>query len=154
MSDTSWRPTGGKDSLLEVRLRLGTWNGKPIYIHFTSLAGLNGINQGGVITATPKQDRRGGKAKNGVYLNPVSQTFGPKDAWVLLFFMNATYLNSANYCFVFAFLEQPGGSCFKSGPITDGSWVQEVIYNDHIKFSDIDILYRGPNPFVDHLTQT
>src|SRR5579872_6011121 len=36
MSDRPWRPTGGKDSLLEARLNTGMWNGKPIYIHVTS----------------------------------------------------------------------------------------------------------------------
>jgi hypothetical protein len=76
MSDKPWRPTGGKDSLLEGRLNTGTWNGKPIFIHITSYDGFTGISRSGKINATPKTDRRG-QAANGIYLNPVTQTFGP-----------------------------------------------------------------------------
>jgi hypothetical protein len=149
MSDRPWRPTGGKDSLLELRLNAGLWNGKPIYIHVTSHDGLAGINQQGKINATPKKARRGEAAKDGIYLNPVLQTFGPKDAFTLLFFETETYRHSATNCIVFAFLKQPGESWFKSNPISDGNWVQEIIYLQHIHFREIDILYSGPNPFVE-----
>lgn len=149
MSDRPWRPTGGKDSLLEARLNTGMWNGKPIYIHVTSHDGFHGINDQGKINATPKTARRGEAAKNGIYLNPVIQTFCPREALTLLFFDNETYRLSATHVFVFAFVNQPGGSFFKENPLTEGSWVKEIIYLDHIGFKDIDILYRGPNPFVE-----
>lgn len=149
-----WRPTGGKNGLLEKRLNLGHWNGNPIYIHFTSHAGLTSISSAGVINATPKQERRGGAAKNGVYLNPAKQTFGTADAWTLLFFENETYRNSAERCIVFSFLTQPADSFFKTGPISSSSWVEEIVYLKSITFKEIDILYRGPNPFVERRHQS
>ncbi|MFT8245065.1 hypothetical protein [Roseomonas sp. BN140053] len=150
MSDNRpWRPTGGKDSILEMRLNAGLWNGNPIYIHVTSHEGLAGINKAGLIAKTPKKDRRGNAAKAGIYLNPSLQAFGPADALTLLFFDNETYRASATNCIVFSFLNQPGASWFKDGFITEGSWVKEIIYLDDIPFKNIDILYRGPNPFVE-----
>jgi hypothetical protein len=143
-----WRPTGGKDGVLDGRLKTGAWNGKPIYIHVTSQGGMSGIDSARQINATPKQDRRGGSAKNGIYLSPSFQTLGPNDAWTLLFFMNAMYKDSASHTLVFSFLAQPGPSSFQEGPISANSWVQEIIYWKDIPFKEIDILYRGPNPFV------
>lgn len=143
-----WRPTGGKNGLLEGRLNAGLWNGRPIYIHFTSHGGYDGINLAGKLNATPKTDRRGMAAKDGIYLNPVLQTFSPLEAFMLLFFETEKYRSSATHCFVFSFLSQPGSSFFKEGAIAEGSWVREIIYGTHISFKEIDILYRGPNPFV------
>ena len=144
----AWRPTGGKDSLLDVRLNTGSWNGKPIYIHITSQEGHDGIGKAGVINATPKKDRRGQAAKNGIYLNPVHQALCPGEAFTLLFFEVEKYRNSATHCVVFSFLKQPGDSLFNEDAISSGSWIREVIYRDNIAFSQIDILYKGPNPFV------
>ncbi|MCQ4632443.1 hypothetical protein [Shinella lacus] len=144
----NWRPTGGKDTLLDARLNTGSWNGKPIYIHVTSQEGHTGIDTAGKINATPKKDRRGPAAKNGIYLNPVQQTFCPSEAFTLLFFEEEKYRNSATHCFVFSFLKQPGASSFKEDDISNGSWVKELIYFDNITYSQIDILYKGPNPFA------
>lgn len=144
-----WRPTGGKDDLLERRLNTGSWNGKPIYIHVTSHDGLNGINGEGRIKATPKRARRGEAAKDGIYLNPCRQTFCPLEALTLLFFEEEKYRLSATHCFVFAFLTQPAPGFFEEGPISEGSWVREIIYRRDISFREIDILYHGPNPFVE-----
>lgn len=143
-----WRPTGGKDSLLDIRLNAGMWNSKPIYIHITSHAGHAGIDSAGRIDATPKTDRRGQAAKNGVYLNPVHQAFCPSEAFTLLFFEVEKYRNSSTHCFVFSFLKQPGESFFKEDAISSDNWVREVIYLDNISYSQVDILYKGPNPFV------
>ncbi|WP_338849700.1 hypothetical protein V8J88_11635 [Massilia sp. W12] len=135
-----WKPTGGRDSLLDTRLNAGIWNGKPIYIHVTSAAGYAAINGAMRINAT----RPGGK--NGIYLNPVSQCFSPNDAFTLLFFENELYRDSASHCLVFAFNDH---AHVEDNPISHGSWVREVIYRNDITFSDITILYRGPNIFED-----
>ena len=141
--------TGGKDRILDDRLDRGLWNDKPIYIHFTSAAGYDGINLARTINATPKQDRRGGRARNGVYLNPSTQAFGPQDAFTLLFFDSEAYRLSALYAFVFAF---HATVAVEDDAISSGSWVREIIYRGgDIGFSDVDILYRGPNPFVDNV---
>jgi len=149
VNNRPWRPTGGKNSLLDKRLNAGLWNEKPIYIHVTSHEGLDGINLAGVIKATPKTDRRGNAAKNGVYLSPSNQAFGKLEAFILLFFCNETYRYSADRCIVFSFLTQPGESFFKQGKITSDSSVEEIVYLKGIAFNEIDILYRGPNPFVE-----
>ncbi len=134
-----WKPTGGKDSLLDARMENGTWNGKRIFIHLTSQAGYDAINADKRINAK----RPGGK--NGIYLSPVHQAFSKDDAFTLLFFENELYRDSASHCFVFAFNDVVK---VDEGPISHGSWVTEIIYRSDITFSDINILYRGPNIFV------
>ena len=144
MSDR-WRPTGGKDNILDDRLNQGLWNSKPIYIHITSQEGFDGIKLAAKINATPKTDRRGMAAKNGIYINPSTQAFCPTEAWTLLFFEEPKYRYSSTHCFVFAFNKE---IVVREGAISEGSWVKEVIYEDSITFKEIDILYSGPNPFV------
>jgi hypothetical protein len=144
MSDR-WRPTGGKDYLLDDRLNLGLWHDRPIYIHITSQEGFDGISKAGLIKATPKTDRRGLSAKNGIYINPSTQAFSPEDAWLLLFFEEEKYRFSSRFCFVFAFHE---AIVVEEDAISSGSWIREIIYRKDISFKEIDILYSGPNPFV------
>jgi hypothetical protein len=139
-----WKPTCGKDNVLDDRLNRGLWNGKPIYIHFTSQGGHDAINNDRKMTATPNTTRRGQAAKYGIYLNPSTQTFSPDDAHTLLFFAEERYRDSSTHCFVFAFHDLVN---VEQAPISHGSWVQEVIYRHDIAFSEIDILYRGPNRF-------
>lgn len=148
MSGKLWKPTGGKDSRLDGIMNLGVWHDTPVYIHVTSLAGLQGIRGDGKISATPKKARRGESAKNGVYLNPCRQTFSANAAFTLLFFEEDKYRNSATHCLIFSFQEIPGESSFHRDMISSGSWVQEIIYYKDIKFTDIEVIYSGPNPFV------
>lgn len=140
-----WRPTGGKDSLVDVRLNSGIFNGQPIYIHMTSAAGYAAINANSLISSVPNGARRGQAAKTGVYLNPSTQPFSPSEAHTLLFFEEARYAASATHCFMFAFREH---KVVEEYPVSHGSWVKEIIYRADIPFSDMDLLYRGPNLFV------
>lgn len=135
-----WKPTGGRDPILDTRLNTGSWNGRPIYIHLTSADGYAAINADMCINATRPS------GKNGIYLNPVNQCFSPRDAFTLLFFENELYRHSASHCLVFAFNSQ---AKVENSPISSGSWVQEIIYRDNITFPQITVLYRGANIFVD-----
>ncbi|PMW95483.1 hypothetical protein C1X59_26355 [Pseudomonas sp. FW215-R2] len=140
-----WKPTGGRDTLVDVRLNTGIFNGRPIYIHMTSLLGYTAINNASQISCAPNTARRGQAAKQGIYLNPSTQPFSPEEAHTLLFFDEPRYAQSATHCFIFAFRDAVVVEDF---PISQYSWVREIIYRGDINFRDIDLLYRGPNQFV------
>jgi hypothetical protein len=145
-----WTPTGGKIPNLDDLLNQGQFKGKPIYIHVTSNEGWQGIAKSGKINATPKKARRGNSAKNGIYLNPCSQAFWPEDAWTLLFFCEQKYRDSADYCLVFSFLND---IVIEANPISEASWVKEMIYWSNISLNDITLHYSGPNPFIEMAKQ-
>lgn len=143
--DDTWKPTAGKDSRLDMYLNQGAFNGYPIYIHLTTQGGHVAIKATKRIASAPNAARRGVAAQAGVYLNPSIQTFDPATACTLLFFEEARYLSSSDYCIVFAFNEEVEVEQYL---VTHGSWVKEIIYRGDIEFKEIEILYEGVNPFA------
>lgn len=144
MSNGLWQPTAGADRVLDGRLNVGTWNGQPIYIHFTSQQGYDAITANKLMLAAPHA-RRGRAAKYGIYLNPSTQTFDAVAAHTLLFFAEDRYRNSSTHCLVFAFRRPVS---VEEQPLSDGSWVRECIYRQSIAYAEIDLLYTGTNPFA------
>lgn len=123
----------------------GLFNGKVVYIHYTSLESLNAIKKQRKISANPNRERRGIKAKKGVYLALAKDAMNGRDAHNLLFLGEERYVLSAMYCIIFVF-NSP--RYLSSAPVTSGGHVTEVISLDDIYFHQINIIYDGKNPFI------
>lgn len=137
-----------KDHRINMHINNGLFNGETIYIHYTSEEGLKAIKEAKKISANPNRERRGINAKTGVYLTFAKDAMNNDNAFSLLFLGQKKYESSAMYCIVFVFVF----NCFilrelRSGPVTSGSYVEEVISPYDIPFTHINIIYDGNNPF-------
>jgi len=121
----------------------------PIFIHYTSKAGAQGILASKAITDKHRNEKRSG-SKSGIYVNPPAQQFSPENAEILLFLGNDKYKGSADYAVIFAWDTKPE----EIGPVTQGSWVKEFKIHGDIKLTKENILYIGPNPFPDVFSAT
>ena len=139
------RPVFCKDYRIDRYLNEGLFNGKTVYIHYTSEQGLKAIRKDGKISANPNRDRRGPNAKRGVYLTSAKDAMNQKKAHKLLFFCEEKYASSATHCIIFVFYDNRE---LTYAPITSGSSVTEVISWNDINFNQIDIIYYGKNCFI------
>ncbi|UNK63601.1 hypothetical protein [Buttiauxella ferragutiae] len=134
-----------KDHRIDMHINNGLFNGKIIYIHYTSKEGLAAIKMQRKISANPNRARRGDNAKKGVYLALAKDAMNNTYAHNLLFLGEKKYEASAMYCIVFVF----NTTCYlHSAPVSSGSPATEVISLDDIYFNKINILYDGQNPFI------
>jgi len=134
-----------KDHRINMHIDNGLFNGKTVYIHYTSKEGLDAIKMQRKISANPNSERRGTNAKKGVYLTFAKDAMNGMNAHNLLFFGEEKYVSSAMYCVIFVF-NNP--LYLHSAPVTSGSHVTEVISSNDIHFHQINIIYEGKNPFV------
>ena len=134
-----------KDHRLEMHIDNGMFNGKTVYIHYTSKEGFDAIKSQRKISSNPNPDRRGTKAKSGVYLTYAKDAMNGRDAHVSLFLGAERYVLSAMYCIVFIF-NSPRH--LETHPISSTSPVTEVISLQDIHFHQINIIYDDQNPFI------
>ncbi|CAM3425959.1 hypothetical protein BS639_22055 [Rouxiella silvae] len=134
-----------KDHRINMHINNGLFNGKTVYIHYTSKEGLDAIKMQRKISANPNSERRGTNAKKGVYLTFAKDAMNGMNAHNLLFFGEEKYALSALYCVIFVF-NNP--LYLRSAPVTSGSHVTEVISLSDIYFHQINIIYEGKNPFI------
>lgn len=126
-------------------LNSGFHQGQPVYVHYTSEAGLAAIRASGAISDVARGERRAG-AQAGIYVNPPGQQFNPENAENLLFLGNERYIGSANHMVVFS-SDQPVNNL---GPVTAGSPVQEIrTTQSTIPLNAQNFLYGGVNSFPD-----
>ncbi|NRD73995.1 RHS repeat-associated core domain-containing protein [Shewanella sp. VB17] len=143
-----WAPEGfgiAKDPRIDMHLNNGTFNGKPLYIHYTSKEGYEAISGSHYFRATPDYSRRGVKASNSVYLAQAKDAMSNEQAHLNLFLGEEKYSNSATHSFVFSFRDQ---QFLEPRAITLGSTISEVTYPGNIPFKKIDLIYSGVNPFT------
>ncbi|MGU7776104.1 hypothetical protein ACV229_38865 [Burkholderia sp. MR1-5-21] len=134
-----------KDPRLDMHLNNGMFNGRPIYIHYTSQAGHTAIAMQRCIMGTPNAARRGARAQPGVYLALAKDAMNGERAHQTLFLGADRYRLSATHCFIFTFNADP---FLSSQPVSQGSTVDEVIYPGNIPFRSINVIYDGRNPFL------
>jgi len=138
-------PTFSRDHRLEMHLNNGMFNGKPLYIHYTSAQTFPQIINSRCFMARPNYDRRGVAAKPGIYLVRSIHAFNAEKAFQQLFLGEAKYRESAKFCFLFTFNSDPH---LTGHPVSAGSSVEELIHPGNISFSKINIIYQGINPFL------
>ena len=136
-----------KDHRLKMHMDLRRYNGRNIYIHYTSSEGFKSITENKIISSCANLTRRGSKAKKGVYLALAKDAMNNDDAHMNLFLGQAKYENSATHAFIFCFNDLRISSSLTPKLVTSGGWASEVIYPDAIRFKDIQILFGGQNPF-------
>jgi hypothetical protein len=133
-----------KNKLWRKALNEGMFNGLPVYIHYTSLAGLQSIMSSKSISDGSSGERRPG-AKAGVYMNPANQRLSPENAESLLFLGNERYLGSADCMVILA-----AKDIDDLGAVTKGSWAREMKSRASvIPLTLENLLYAGPNRFPD-----
>ncbi|MFI7801361.1 dermonecrotic toxin [Pseudomonas sp. DD1] len=123
----------------------GTYNGKPVYIHYTSKAGAEAIARERSINDLARGERRAG-SKGGVYVNPPGQQFNSENVENLLFLGNERYVGSGDYMVIFSSDQVPTDL----GPVTAGSQFVELKMAKEIKLTPSNFLYLGPNNFKDY----
>lgn len=123
----------------------GTYNGKPVYIHYTSEAGAEAIARERSINDLARGERRAG-SKGGVYVNPPGQQFNSENVENLLFLGNERYVGSGDYMVIFSSDQVPTDL----GPVTAGSQFVELKMPKEIKLTEANFLYLGPNEFKDY----
>ncbi|MGO3123940.1 MAG: hypothetical protein ACTIKR_07945 [Advenella sp.] len=133
------------DHRIDMHTNNGMFNGKIIYIHYTSNGGFTAIKTQKKISANPNHARRGANAKRGVYLTLAKDAMNNTDAHNQLFLGETKYAASAMYCVIFVF-NHP--RYLHSAPVSSGSPVTEVISLNDIGFNEINIIYDGPNPYI------
>jgi hypothetical protein len=134
-----------KDPRIDMHLNNGTFNGRSIYVHYTSEAGHRAIMRQRCILAKPSKERRGAAAKMGVYLALAKDAMNNRAAHHSLFLGEERYAQSATHCLVFVFNSNPH---LTAQPISQGSRVSEAIHPGNIPFHRIDVIYDGRNPFI------
>lgn len=145
-----WKPTGGRFQAFEKSLNQGTVNGKNIYMHFSDENGIRNIVSAMSINDKRRNETRVGSAK-GIYLTSLTHTLNPENVWVLLFLGNEIYKDRGSWVVAFGFTPTAE---LKQQPVTQGSWAQELIYmGASVTFSQADLVYSGPNPFVNIFSQ-
>lgn len=138
-------PTFSHDHRLEMHLNNGMFNGRPLYIHYTSADTFPKIIASRCFMARPNYERRGYAAKSGIYLVRGMHAFNAKRAFTQLFLGEPKYRDSARYCFLFTFNNDPH---LTGNLISAGSTVEELIHPGNLSFSKINIIYQGKNPFL------
>ena len=123
----------------------GTYNGKPVYIHYTSKAGSEAIAREHSINDLARGERRAG-SKGGVYVNPPGQQFNSENVENLLFLGNERYVGSGDYMVIFSSEQAPTDL----GPVTAGSPFVELKMPKEIKLTPSNFLYLGTNTFKDY----
>ncbi|SUD33270.1 type III effector protein, HopAC1 family [Pseudomonas fluorescens] len=123
----------------------GTYNGKPIYIHYTSKEGAEAIARERSINDLARGERRAG-SKGGVYVNPPGQQFNSENVENLLFLGNERYVGSGDYMVIFSSDQAPTDL----GPVTAGSPFVELKMPKEIRLTPSNFLYLGPNSFKDY----
>ncbi|ECD1914959.1 hypothetical protein TS31_004624 [Salmonella enterica subsp. enterica serovar Hindmarsh] len=88
-----------KDHRINMHINNGLFNGKIVYIHYTSKEGLNAIKMQRKISANPNRERRGTNAKKGVYLTLAKDAMNGRNAHHLLFLGEERYVLSVK-CYV------------------------------------------------------
>lgn len=106
-----------KDHRINMHINNGLFNGKVVYIHYTSKEGLDAIKMQRKISANPNRERRGRNAKKGVYITLAKDAMNGMNAYNLLFLGEERYLLSSMYCIVFIF-NSP--RFLLSAPVTSG----------------------------------
>jgi hypothetical protein len=145
-----WRPTGGRFQILETALNRGDVNQKNIYLHFSNEDGIRNIVKNMSINDKRRNETRAGSAK-GIYLASSTHTLNAENVWILLFLGNEMYKDRGSWVVIFGFTPTAE---LKSQPVTEGSWARELIYmGADVTFSQADLLYSGPNPFINIFTQ-
>ncbi|NVZ49774.1 hypothetical protein HX792_05445 [Pseudomonas sp. B6002] len=123
----------------------GTYNGQPVYIHYTDKAGAEAIAQGQSITDSTRGATRAG-SKGGIYVNPPGQQFNSENVEDLLFLGNERYVGRGDYMVIFSTDQAPE----ELGAITAGSPFVELRMPKEIKLKPSNFLYLGPNKFPNY----
>ncbi|MCF4977233.1 hypothetical protein GIW56_01555 [Pseudomonas gessardii] len=123
----------------------GTYNGKPVYIHYTSKEGAEAIARERSINDLARGERRAG-SKGGVYVNPPGQQFNSENVETLLFLGNERYVGSGDYMVIFSSDQAP----VDIGAVTQGSQFRELKMAKAIKLTPSNFLYLGPNTFKNY----
>lgn len=123
----------------------GTYNGQPVYIHYTDKAGAEAIAQGQSITDATRGATRAG-SKGGIYVNPPGQQFNGENVEDLLFLGNERYVGRGDYMVIFSTDQAPE----ELGAITAGSPFVELRMPKEIKLKPSNFLYLGPNTFPNY----
>lgn len=123
----------------------GTYNGKPVYIHYTDKAGLEAITRQQRISDVLRNETRAG-SKGGIYVNPPGQQFNGENVENLLFLGNERYVGRGDYMVIFSSDQVPQNL----GPITSGSPFIEMKMPKDIILTPSNVLYMGPNKFPDY----
>ncbi|MGY2377201.1 dermonecrotic toxin domain-containing protein [Pseudomonas sp. SDO524_S393] len=125
----------------------GTYNGQPVYIHYTDKAGAEAIAQGQAITDATRGATRAG-SKGGIYVNPPGQQFNGENVEDLLFLGNERYVGRGDYMVIFSTDQAPE----ELGAITAGSPFVELRMPKEIKLKPSNFLYLGPNTFPNYFS--
>lgn len=123
----------------------GTYNGQPVYIHYTDKAGAEAITRGQTISDATRGETRAG-SKGGVYVNPPGQQFNGENVEDLLFLGNERYVGRGDYMVIFSTDQVPE----ELGAITAGSPFVELKMPKEIKLKPSNFLYLGPNKFPNY----
>ncbi|WP_314383699.1 dermonecrotic toxin domain-containing protein [Pseudomonas brenneri] len=123
----------------------GTYDGKPVYIHYTSKEGADAIARERSINDLARGERRAG-SKGGVYVNPPGQQFNSENVESLLFLGNERYVGSGDYMVIFSSDQMPTNL----GAVTAGSPFVELKMPKEVKLTPSNFLYLGPNNFKNY----
>lgn len=123
----------------------GMYNGQPVYIHYTDMAGAEAIARGQAINDAARGATREG-SKGGVYVNPPGQQFNSENVEDLLFLGNERYVGRGDYMVIFSTEQVPQ----ELGAITAGSPFVELKMPRDIKLKPSNFLYLGPNKFPNY----
>ncbi|WP_248730324.1 hypothetical protein [Pseudomonas sp. MWU13-2517] len=123
----------------------GTYNGQPVYIHYTSKEGAEAITRQLSINDASRETTRAG-AKGGVYVNPPGQQFNGENVETLLFLGNKRYEGRGDYMVIFSTDQVPTNL----GPVTAGSPFVELKFQKGIKLTPSNFVYAGPNTFANY----
>ncbi|UOK36171.1 hypothetical protein MJP36_16795 [Pseudomonas palleroniana] len=123
----------------------GTYNGQPVYIHYTNKEGAEAITRQLSINDASREATRAG-SKGGVYVNPPGQQFNGENVETLLFLGNKRYEGRGDYMVIFSTDQVPTNL----GPVTAGSPFVELKFPKGIKLTSANFLYAGPNTFPNY----
>lgn len=126
-------------------LSKGVYNGKQVFIHYTSAKGIEAIQQELALSDKKRNEKREG-SKPGIYVNPVTQQFNPENVEILLFLGNEKYVGCGDYVVIFS----SDNSLEEVGLVTEKTWVKEYkLHGGDIKLTRENLIYMGKNPFPD-----
>lgn len=146
----AWQPTGGNLVFLEDRLRKGTYNGKPLYLHYTDESTWLSILKDLTLHDFRRNETRP-QSKRGIYLCPPDVTLCRDQAWNFLFIGNPRYRNRGDYVIIFSF---ESDAPMIEQPTTHAGWMTEIIYERReLTFEQRDFFWAHRNPFIDVFSQ-
>jgi hypothetical protein len=151
--------TGGRVPNLDAIIKIGHFQCRPIYIHYTSKAVFDWIITQApseqALSPKPNASRRGDQAKRAVYMVPSTQCLNSEGCVANLFLGNEQWLGSTTHVIVFAFNEDVATDYnLVRAKVSEGSYYDEVIFSGgDINFDPVTgnarMLYAGVNRFVD-----